>query len=172
MSDVSTTDGNDVLPNRWSLNSFAASKMSTGAGTWRLYRYSHVRGNPKLSTSAIVQGRRKFTEVRGPHLREGTRVRLPLRSGAYVHHHLRFDENSGCKSRSRPKMGQVATSTGLGLQESQTHIRRSSTREEGRKFCSFRVCYAPLASQTLQACGTAPKIQEECRFAGQRQRWQ
>ena len=49
-------------------------------------------------------------------------------------------------------MGQVWTSTGLGLQDSQTQVSSCSTRKEGRTICSLLILRGSLPPQTLRAC--------------------
>ena len=65
------------------------------------------------------------------------------------------------------QFGQVETSASLGLQESQTQVRTSSTSEQGLKIWTFRIPHGPLSSQTLRACETSANIQgEESCFDG------
>ena len=100
------------------------------------------------------------------HTRTGIRVRIFLQCGAQAHRLKHCYENSGCQSRGRQRMRQVEKSTCLGLQESQTHVRSSSTRQEGLKICSYRILHGPLPSQTLRACEISLHVQGESRAPG------
>ena len=59
---------------------------------------------------------------------------------------------------------------GLGLQQGSTHVRSSSTGEEGWETCSLHIPHKPLPSSTLRACDTSNINWEVVLPEGQRQR--